>query len=154
MVKQWRIVIISGIKTKKDTTMQLQIRRFDQHSLKADCVLRGAVGIIHYRGVMTQISMQAIQPHIADMLGRANCLVFRVDKAAVAMTTVPPLAQTYYRARSAPGAIIVRGDQYELMADYAAAMAAAGFRRCVFFDSQLDLCRQWVDWQLEAAAAP
>lgn len=117
------------------------------HGARVVCRRRGDIAISDYSGVLCQTSFEWLRPRVVQSSAGALCAVIRMDKTLSLMTTAPQAAQ--YPAFSIPGAVIVRADQYDLWADYAQAMASVNIRRAVFLDSQLGVCRQWVDWQLE-----
>lgn len=123
---------------------------FSHHSARVKCWRKGRIGLASYSGPLCANGMDELRARVVRSTKGAQCLVLRMDSALMMMAAAPTPATAVYSFNAAPGAVIVRPDQYDLWTDYARAMALIGVRRCVFLTSERDLCRQWVDWQLVA----
>ena len=124
---------------------------FTHHSARVVCRRKGRLALACYSGPMCHQAFEALRLRVVQASSGAACLVLRVDRSLCLMGANPFV--NGYSPVAVPGAVIVRPDQYSLWSDYAQVMAQAGIRRAVFLDSELELCRQWVDWQLIAPAA-
>ena len=124
---------------------------FAYHSARVACKRKGRLALAYYSGPMCIQAFEELRPRVVQASTGAACLVLRMNKSLSLMGSAPFVQG--YRPGAVPGAVIVRPDQYAMWSSYAQAMAQAGIRRAVFLDSELELCRQWVDWQLAAPAA-
>ena len=116
------------------------------HSARVACHRSGDVAIANYSGPLCMTAFESLRPRVIKESSGAACLVLRMDRSLCLMGEIPAIKG--YAIVSAPGAVIVRPDQLDLWTDYARAMSFVGIRRAVFLDSELALCRDWVDWQL------
>lgn len=123
------------------------------HSSIARCVRHGALSTITYSGPIGRSGFLALGERVIRSTSGSSCLLVRMDVALLTMLDMPTIELGVFDGDVPPGAIIARADQYDLLADYAERMALAGVRRVVFLDSQMALCRMWVDWQLAEAPA-
>lgn len=126
-----------------------RMETLEHHSTRALCSRRGDVFLADYRGPLNASAFEELRPRVVRSSGGAQCLVLRMDKALSLMASAPAVGG--YAIGSLPGAVIVRPDQYAIWIDYAVAMSAVGITRVVFPTSELLLCREWVDLQLELA---
>lgn len=71
-----------------------------------------------------------------------------MDRSLVLLSLPPDIAPGVYTSRAAPGAVIVRADQYELWAEYARRLSNVGVLRAVFLESHATLAYEWAERQI------
>lgn len=120
---------------------------FKYHAAQAKLTIKDRIAEVDYSGPISSNAFKVLRDLVTEAAPLASCFVIRMDKSLTMMGT-PPAALTGVKG-AAPGAVIVREDQYELWRAYAAAMSHVGVIRIVFLESQLALCREWVDVQLK-----
>ena len=118
---------------------------FRHHASRVACESSGGVFLSAYSGPICASTFDNLRARVIESSAGADCMVMRMDKSITLMSCRPKLSGGTYPAGAAPGAVIVRDDQYALWSNYADAMADMGVRRVVFRDSQLAMCREWVD---------
>lgn len=121
---------------------------FRHYSAKVHVCRRGQVAIASYTGPLCDQAFAVLRPRVVTAVTGAQCLVLRMDRSLCLMGEAPGIPDGAYRRGAAPGAVIVRPEQLDLWKDYARAMSSVGVRRGIFLNSELELCREWVDWQL------
>lgn len=128
---------------------------FSHHSALVRCrrINSGRVFVASWSGPLYFSAMESLRDQVADAALGAQCLILRIDRALDLMGDSPSTRIQSYRPGVAPGAIIVRADQYQPWADYADNMATKGIIRMVFLNSQLVQCQGWVEAELTAALA-
>lgn len=117
------------------------------------CTHIARTGIVEadYQGAMTQLAFATLRTESLRKMPHAAGFVVRLDRALIAMGRAPTVCADSYPADAAPGALIVRPDQYELWVAYAAQAAQHGVMRSVWLDSMVPLALQWVERQVAAA---
>lgn len=121
---------------------------FRHHSAKVHVCRRGVVAIASYTGPLCNQAFDVLRPRVVTAVSGAQCLVIRMDRSLCLMGESPGAPNGTYRRCAAPGAVIVRPEQLDLWQDYAKAMATIGVRRGIFLNSEMEMCREWIDWQL------
>ena len=140
----------SQIATMTKASMKSEIRgggvaqTFRHHAARVACKSIGGVFLSAYSGPICVQAFDNLRARVIESSAGANCMIMRMDKSLTLMACRPKLPGGTYPVGAAPGAVIVRDDQYAMWSDYADAMADMGVRRVVFRDSQLELCREWV----------
>jgi hypothetical protein len=113
------------------------------HSARVSIAHKGAVAVADYSGPLCRSAFAVLRPRVVLATTGAKCLVLRMDKCLCLLGEVPEVKG--YTAKSLPGAVLVRPDQYQIWADYALAMANIGIKRVVFRLSEKEMCRELVD---------
>jgi hypothetical protein len=105
----------------------------------------GALAVTQYSGLLTWRAFDAICVEVIDSQASAECVVMRFDKALTLFGSSRPVVR---RDIAAPGAYIVRPDQFDWCTQLASDLGKLGVQRMVFEDSQFRQCREWVDYVL------
>lgn len=111
---------------------------------------RGSVGVIckasglveaNYSGPLTVAAFDALRDEMIKTTDAARASVIRLDKSLIAASSLPELPPGHIY--TAPAALIVRSDQYELFQAYAKQLARQGALRLVFHNHHAHYAYEW-----------
>ncbi len=106
-----------------------------------------------YTGPMTAQAFDALRTEALHECSAAQAFVVRLDKSLIAMQAAPVEAGSY-SANDAPGAMIVRPDQFAFWSAYARRVAQFGVMRSVWLESHARLAYEWANRQISRAELP
>ena len=120
---------------------------FRYHAAKAGCRKIGYSGLMEaaYTGPVCAGAFGVLEPQVMAATGGAKALLIRMDGCLTLMTRPLQVPEDAYKKSSPDGCMVVRADQLDFWADYAADMALRGVRRVVFLDSQIPLVLMWLE---------
>jgi len=113
---------------------QAVVWRDDEHTWNAE-----------YSGVLSQDCFADLRASVVYETRGAKVTTMHMGRALMAFNVAPPIYDDTYAGSRAPGAMVVRPDQYDVWRDYAGQMANRGIIRVVFLTSQLPQARRWTD---------
>jgi hypothetical protein len=118
----------------------------------------GKSGLVEsiYTGPISAQAFEVLRLGVLRETQGSPCAVIRMDGSLMLLSLPPVIGPGVYTGRSAPGAVIVRADQYELWAEYSRRLASVGVMRAVFLDSHAALAYEWAERQIlrERAVLP
>lgn len=96
-----------------------------------------------YSGPMTAKAFSALRFEALQASLKTAVYVVRMDRALIAMSDGPPVDDGSYAEDTAPGALIVRPDQYQAFQEYALKASAFGIVRTVWTEANSRLAYEW-----------
>jgi hypothetical protein len=109
-----------------------------------------------YSGPITMDAFSILRRSVLEDTDGSPCTVIRMDKCVMPAEAMPRAPAGTYTSMAAPGAVIVRPDQYRVWSEYARNLAVIGVMRAVFLDSNASVAYEWAQRQarLERAKWP
>ena len=104
-----------------------------------------------YTGEMTAKAFDALRSEALNASRSAKAFVVRLDGGAFQAGENPEVCEGSYGEGVAPGALIVRPDQYAVFAAYAMNAARFGVMRSVWLESHASKAYEWAIRQALAA---
>jgi hypothetical protein len=134
------------------------VRNYRCGAARVTSTALGKLGLVEsvYTGPISANAFGILRLGVLRETEGSPCAVIRMDRSLMLVSLPPVIAPGVYTARSAPGAVIVRADQYEMWAEYARRLANVGVMRAVFLESHATLAYEWAERQirLERAILP
>lgn len=129
------------------------MQSFTHHAATARIhTLGGGVSEIAYSGPMGHESLEKLRSLALAATAGASCLVLRMDRVLNTTHCLPPACREAYSGNTAPAAVIVREDQFEMWDVYARQAARQGIMRAVFLSAFADQAYRWARASAGAAA--
>lgn len=105
--------------------------------------LPSGVAEVTYWGVLTCAALDALRLVLVKEAAQEASLIVRLDKVLYGFACAPPVPVGAYPCNSAPAALVVQPENYDMWTDYARNLAAHGVMRAVFLSSELVQAEQW-----------
>ena len=120
---------------------------------------RGSVGVIcntsglveaNYSGPLCARVFDALRTEMMVTTDKARASVVRLDRSLILASALPKLPPG--KIDTAPAALIVRPEQYDIFFEYAKQLATQGALRLVFRDCHAHYAYEWALSQCQAGA--
>jgi len=106
---------------------------------------QGGVMEVAYYGPVSNDAFAYLRRAVSELVSDAPALVIRMDSALCLIDKTPCLPPSSYLGKCPPAAMIVRRETYAIWSEFGRRIAAQGFKRAVFCDSQAALAYLWAE---------